>query len=195
MDGSLDCKYDPDFSCQDWKDDPLYGDMITDLSFALDSAEIRLEVSQRWIDGNDAARRKMLAYAAAIPIGRFASFIAKFINLTFPKLTAEAIVATELKDTLTGTSWYKSNLKPGDILVFKRGKLVVVRKDGTTEEVGAGGAGSGGGSSGAGSTGDSSGTDSSTGSQNGGVCRTRGTVCTAGGCTHYSKTHPCSNRP
>ena len=196
IDNALDCRYDPDYSCDDWKNSPLFGDMVAEISSIINTSEIRIEVNQRWIDGNNTARRKIIAYATAIPIGRIAAFLSTFTQITIQELIIESMVATEINDLLTGTNWYRIDLKSGDVLVFKSGELTIIRKDGTTEKInaGTGGNNSGGGS---GSIGDNSGPG---GSGNGGwgsgsICKTHGRVCTGGGCTHWVDVHPCSNRP
>lgn len=198
MDGALDCRYDNDYSCKDWREHPLAGDVITEIQTIIDTSEIKITVDQAWIDGNNTAMRKAIAYSTAIPIGRFAAFLAKFTQLTIQELALTAVVSTELSDAITGTDWYKTDLKVGDILVFNKGNMTIIRKNGTTENIGNGynkGA-SGNTGSGAGSTGDSSGGSNNGGSYGGGgICRTKGTVTTGGGVSHYEKVHPCSNKP
>ncbi len=107
------------------------------------------------------------------------------------------IATTALGKKISEHYWGADELKAGDKLMFKGRKLTIVRKNGTTELVNDFGEGVGSGSRGsaAGSVGDTGGVDTRPPSGGGGICITRGSVCTGGGCTYYSKVHPCSDRP
>ena len=194
MDSALDCRYDSNYSCRDWKGDIRYLDTIADLQDIMLNTTFKIEVTERLLQSENEAIRIAIVFSSYIPAGRVASFLAKFAELTLPTLFVEAAAGTAISELLTSSNWYKLNLKVGDVLIINNGNVTVIRKDGTTETIvikdttGSGGGSGDSGDSGGGSNSGSIGTF-------GGLCSTAGSVCTGGGCVYWNDVHPCSDVP
>ena len=73
MDGALHCNYDPDYTCDDWREDPLWGDFLTDIMFRIDNNPVTIEVTQEWIDSENEFRASIITAALYFPIDKISS--------------------------------------------------------------------------------------------------------------------------
>ncbi|MEO3738616.1 hypothetical protein [Shewanella baltica] len=193
MDSALDCRYDRDYNCRDWKSDIRYLDTIVELQSIMLNTTFKIEVTERLLQSENEAIRVAIVFSTYIPAGRVASFLAKFAELTLPTLFAEAAAGTAISELLTSSNWYKLNLKVGDVLIINNGSTTVIRKDGTTETIVIKGTTGSGGSGTGGAVGDP--INSGSIGTSGGLCSTHNSVCTGGGCGYWKTVHPCSDVP
>jgi hypothetical protein len=114
MDGSLECQYDPDYSCQQW----VYSG---DLTEHLNNMSIEFTVTQEYIDAHNTARRLLISAATALHVGGIAKKIAKKLSVYISAGITESIVATMLNEMLTNTKWYQVDLEVGDTIIRRGG--------------------------------------------------------------------------
>ncbi|CAH9065838.1 hypothetical protein PSECIP111951_03449 [Pseudoalteromonas holothuriae] len=132
LDMPLDCRYDPDFSCEQWLESDFLDYVI--------NRKFELKVTQEFIDGNENARRVALSLLTANAISGISARLAQALQVIIAERFVTAATSTMLAYLLDDTNWYSSSLTPGDVLVFKGGNIIEVRS----------GSSSGGGSEGGG---------------------------------------------
>ncbi|CAH9053591.1 hypothetical protein PSECIP111951_02443 [Pseudoalteromonas holothuriae] len=132
LDMPLDCRYDPDYSCEQWVQSDFLDYVI--------NKKVEFTVTQEFIDGNNDARRIAISVVTANAVGKIAARVAAALSVIIRSSLVEATTATAINEILTGTNWYRTDLQAGDTLVIKGGSLLEVRS----------GSSSGGGSEGGG---------------------------------------------
>ncbi|BBN83748.1 hypothetical protein PA25_37330 [Pseudoalteromonas sp. A25] len=132
LDMPLDCRYDPDYSCEQWVQSDFLDYVI--------NKKVEFTVTQEFIDGNNDARRIAISLVTANVVGKVAARVAAALRVLISSRLVESTTATMLNEVLTGTNWYRTDLQVGDTLVIKAGRLLEIRS----------GSSSGGGSDGGG---------------------------------------------
>ncbi|UAA37490.1 hypothetical protein KIH87_12285 [Paraneptunicella aestuarii] len=122
-DAPLECQYDDQYSCDDWMKVEFVNYIVT----SINNSEITLTVTDEFINGNNEARRLVIAVATTNAIGRIAQKVAAALNTTLMAGLTESASAVVINELLQSTDWYKTDLQPGDKLVFKGGKMTIER--------------------------------------------------------------------
>jgi len=195
IDSALDCRFDNDHPCEDWRASPYWGDYVIEIDNYLRSTTLTFVVTQQYAAANDAAANLLIELALTYPIFKAADKIEKLLDIFNLGNFQRAFVADLLADSIAGTFFRASGiLKEGDVVVVLHGNITVIKPTGVTYHYGPnGGSNTSGGSGGSGSGGN--GSDTGGGHLGGGMCFTRQTVCTGGGCTNWVDVHPCDAHP
>jgi hypothetical protein len=128
FDMPLDCRYDPDFSCEQW--------MKSDLVDYLVNKKLEFKVTQDFIDGNEAAIRIGISLLTANAISKIAARVGAALRTAVPEHLVTAASATVLSEVLSKLDI--NSLNAGDTLVFKGGRIIEVRSS-SSEGNGSGG--------------------------------------------------------
>ena|GEM_PF-5190195 len=190
FDSSLNCEFDNDYNCSDWASSPYFGDYVLELDNYLRSIELRFTATREFVQGNESARAIMVSMLTSVPAARIGSYALRYSDTIIPRsLLAESLIYTSIGQFFS----LKSNLEPGDILVFKNGKLTIIKLTGVTYHYDTPPNVAGNTSGGTGGDGGSTNPPPPLGS--GGLCTTTHSVCTGGGCTTWTEVNPCEMHP
>ncbi len=142
-DGSLDCRYDPEFSCEEWYNNPISGQENEFLANILKKSSFEITITAEYIaDSNQLASSILGAMSYAIP-GTIILKIVKNIGEAAYIVIATSVATNFVHNYVISSPNY-TDLKPGDVLVIKGGVVTVRRKsenDGTSNTGGSGGGG------------------------------------------------------